>query len=613
MSSRLLTAFALVLASVPPNLNAADYWIRLTTPHFEMFTTNSEKQGRAALEVFEQVRYFFLQNSRSKTAPDTVVRIIAFRSEEEYRPYRLNGGSFAYYLPSRKGDFIVMQDIGPKHHQVAIHEYTHLIIEHLGLTLPIWLNEGLADLYSSLEPKGNQAMVGRPLEAEMQFLRTQTWMDMNTLFGVGRDSPYYNERDKMSIFYSQSWALTHMLALGKDYSSRFAKFVAEVAAGHSTQECFQSVYGQTPADVTSALHAYVNQFSVKAAIYELKLGKSDLDPDVSEPSDLTVDLTLADLLASKKGTMAEASARLSELALSHPASPEVQESLAYLALDQGDRAKAAEYFKLAMEKGSKNPEMLLAYAGVLYESGFGAAQIVPVLQLAVTIKPDYELAWFNLGLAATNAGQFGTALNAWAHIKTVKEDQAYALFSTQAYCYLRLKSPKLAKDAAERAKQYAKNADQELQVSTLLRDAESFGQQDPVRTAVSVSPATEPVAEQTLAPERPVLKRDVARELPRPDLPRDVPSVRWSGDIQHVEAVAQSLDCSTSSRLLHVLVNSTKMIFELGDPKDVIVRNGSEGTIDLNCGAQKPVKVGIFYTPSPQPEPVDGLIRELVF
>ena len=176
---------AAILATLSPNMKAAEHWICLTTPHFEMYTTNSEKQGTAALSVFEQVRYFFLQNSKSKTASDTPVRIIAFHSEKEYRPYRVNEGAFAYYVRSRKVDYIVMQDISSEHHQVALHEYTHLVIEHLGLQLPVWLNEGLADLYSSLEPKGDQALLGRPLPGHLVILMTQRWLNLDAVFAVG--------------------------------------------------------------------------------------------------------------------------------------------------------------------------------------------------------------------------------------------------------------------------------------------------------------------------------------------------------------------------------------------------------------------------------------------
>ncbi len=44
-------------------------WIRLTTRHFEIYTANGEKQGAAALNVFEQVRYFFMESSKLKAAP----------------------------------------------------------------------------------------------------------------------------------------------------------------------------------------------------------------------------------------------------------------------------------------------------------------------------------------------------------------------------------------------------------------------------------------------------------------------------------------------------------------------------------------------------------------
>lgn len=112
MAGELTRILAALFASVvfSSSMSGAEHWIRVSTPDFEMYTTNGEKQATGALKVFEQVRYFFLQNSRTKSVPQTPVRIIAFHSEKEYKPYRLNEGAFAYYLRSRKVDYIVMQD-----------------------------------------------------------------------------------------------------------------------------------------------------------------------------------------------------------------------------------------------------------------------------------------------------------------------------------------------------------------------------------------------------------------------------------------------------------------------------------------------------------------------
>lgn len=115
LASRLAVLSAFISLSLP--LQAAQHWISLTTPHFEMYTTNGAGAGTKALETFERVRSFFLEKSPSKKAPDTPVRIIAFRSEKEFQPYRPNGGAVAYYHRSRKRDYIVMQDLSTENYQ----------------------------------------------------------------------------------------------------------------------------------------------------------------------------------------------------------------------------------------------------------------------------------------------------------------------------------------------------------------------------------------------------------------------------------------------------------------------------------------------------------------
>ena len=577
-------------------LYAAEHWIKLTTPHFEMYTTNSEKQATEALNIFEQVRAFFLQSSNSNPTAEARVRIIAFRGEKDYKPYRLNEGAFAYYIRSRKADFIVMQDISQEHYPAAMHEYTHLVVEHAELKLPIWLNEGLADVYSSLEPRGNQAMVGRPLPGRSDMLTQQKWMDLNALFEVGHDSPYYNEKEKMSIFYAESWALTHMLTLSNEYKSSFSKFMAAIAAGQPAAECFQSIYGKSTAQVTRDLHSYVNRSTLNAAIFDIKLSKSELEPEVSEPSELAVNLALADLLATQKRNNEEVSQRLTKLAADHPEDVDVQESLGYLAWSQGNAEKARDCFKFAFDHGTKNAEMLNHYASLLHESGASPQQILPVLQRAVELSPDDQIAWLNLASTTVAAGQYGVALSELTHVKKVKAEQAYAVFSMQAYCYLRLKAPQQARDLANRAQKYAKTPDQQSQISNLLRGIDSLEHPN-----AATPPA--PVEEVPCTAPLPITKRVLSLDEPTVHLP----------GLLLVEAVVKFFDCTPKVHRLRVTVDSREMSFELANPESIIVRNGTDGHVDMNCGPQKPFNLGIFYMPSNPPSPADGTIRELVF
>src|SRR5580698_9757768 len=59
------TLFSLVLGASPAF--AQFHWIRLTSAHFEMYSTSDEKKSRDAILHFERVREFFTQVSPAKT------------------------------------------------------------------------------------------------------------------------------------------------------------------------------------------------------------------------------------------------------------------------------------------------------------------------------------------------------------------------------------------------------------------------------------------------------------------------------------------------------------------------------------------------------------------
>ena len=45
-------------------------------------------------------------------------------------------------------------------------------------------------------------------------------LPLQTLLTVDHDSPLYNEGNRRSTFYAQSWALTHLILLGKPTERR---------------------------------------------------------------------------------------------------------------------------------------------------------------------------------------------------------------------------------------------------------------------------------------------------------------------------------------------------------------------------------------------------------
>src|ERR1044072_6279975 len=114
-----------------------DPWLQITSANFELYTTAGERAGRDLIRHFEQVRSFFLQAFGAGLPTAKPVRIVAFRSEKEYDPYRLNEFATAYFHPGISHDFIVMSN---EHPEVATHEFTHLMVHQGGAQYPVWLN-----------------------------------------------------------------------------------------------------------------------------------------------------------------------------------------------------------------------------------------------------------------------------------------------------------------------------------------------------------------------------------------------------------------------------------------------------------------------------------------
>jgi tetratricopeptide (TPR) repeat protein len=445
-----------------------------------MYTTNGEKQAVRALHVFEQAHDFFQQDSSNIEMADGKVRIFAFKSEQEYRPYGVGSGAFAYYLQSRKRDYIVMQDIDTRHYEPAIHEYTHRMMRLAKMKLPIWLNEGLAELYSSLEVYQQKARIGRPPVGRMATLAQQKWMDWDALFQVGYDSPYYNENEKMSIFYAQSWALTDMLALRPDYAPEFPQFLAAIKQGMTSVDALGKVYGKTPVDVGAEVSRYVSQIPESSGVIEVPMRHSAFEARAEELTEFEIEFALAELLASRKDTTAEAERRLLMLAEQNPDNAEVEESLGYLAWQRSDLAGARAHFSKSVGLDSKNSQMIYDLARLEYGASAGLDTVIRLLKKVVELESTNIGARLLLAQLDASQGRYGPALSEISTISSVLPSQAFRFFSVQAYVRANLKDMKGAKESAQQAAPYAQTQEERQYIERLLR---VVNKEAPVSTA----------------------------------------------------------------------------------------------------------------------------------
>jgi len=120
-----------------------------------------------------------------------------------------------------------------------VHEYTHFVVEHAGLKLPIWLNEGLADFYSTVEARGSQVVIGAAPSGREDTLSRNRWMNWNSLVAVDHDSPTIAKAKRCCVLRAEL-AMVHMLALDAEYEAGFEKFLSTVSNGASTDGAMQT-------------------------------------------------------------------------------------------------------------------------------------------------------------------------------------------------------------------------------------------------------------------------------------------------------------------------------------------------------------------------------------
>ena len=210
-----------VCSAVP--VSAKDKWMSVRSKNFLMLGNASEKEIRQVgvrLEQFREVFSRLFTNLKIDSPVPTTV--IVFKNDESYRPFKLNANTAGYFQPGPDVNYITLEltsDVNSEQDPFAIifHEYTHLLVRNTSGNVPTWFNEGLAEYYSTFSITSDQkVVVGRPIAGHVYLLRENKMLPLRTLFQVDQKSPYYNERDKQSIFYAESWALMHYLILGKD-------------------------------------------------------------------------------------------------------------------------------------------------------------------------------------------------------------------------------------------------------------------------------------------------------------------------------------------------------------------------------------------------------------
>jgi len=353
----------------------------------------SVKQLRRIAVDLEEIRSHFRKVFPQEAFSSVPATVIVFRNDKSLRLFMEGLGAGAVYTGADR-NYIVL-NAGESRRRSVYHDYVHTLMgDHI---LPLWLQEGLAEYYGSIESEryaigeGRTLRIGYPIRSHEKLLQDRSFLPFDELFGRTEKSASFDESSKLGVFLAESWALVHMLHNGiTDPLKRLLELLVE---GNPAQQSFDAVFGAEHGLLEQSLKAYIHtsksggwtytkipycmcdskpndwmQFNFdRTQAYVKGLGERRL-------SQAEVQFYLGDLML-HRGLLQDAEGYLQDaLKLDAQLEP-AHASLGALLVRQGRYDEAKEHIDRALALGSNNPLPYLHYAQLIRRETPTAAEL----------------------------------------------------------------------------------------------------------------------------------------------------------------------------------------------------------------------------------------------
>jgi len=282
-------------------------WKRLATPSLTVVGNAREDDLRRAgleMERFRRALGSFSSSLRLDSPVSTTV--VVFRDDNAFTPFkpRARGKVIdaiaGYFTALPHVNYIAMAPSGWHEFtmRVIFHEYTHYIVNRNFKRMPGWLNEGLADFYSTFSgsDKDGRTIVGRPIDYYVARLSRYSLMPLAKFLSPAGMADLGRDPQGGLQYYAQSWALTHYLIVGNQGARRrqLAQYVSAISTGTPMDKAFGDVFGPDLTVIDRELEAYISQFQLPAI--QLRNETLTLDLDVTRLREVEALQVQADLL-----------------------------------------------------------------------------------------------------------------------------------------------------------------------------------------------------------------------------------------------------------------------------------------------------------------------------
>ncbi len=322
-------------------------WSRLDTSSFTFFSNADAETTRRYASELETFRSFVARTlGDGAVASPLPTQVYLFAESRGFQDFSLGEQNVGWFTSTRQANVIAVDTSSPGGAEVAYHEFVHFVVENSTPAIPLWLNEGLAEFYSTLRMGREGLEIGHPLERHVDFLRRHRLIAFDDLFATNRQTEGYTEERRRGVFYAQSWAFVHYLLVGqRDLHVEVASFLGRLRDGDEAEDAYAQAFGTATVGLRRDLEHYVGR-----GLFEILVLPSE-DLVIETPGELlALDEPEANArlgllrLAANVGGEAAAQARIAAALDRDPNNPTALRGMGELDLRRGDFLQAAAWF-----------------------------------------------------------------------------------------------------------------------------------------------------------------------------------------------------------------------------------------------------------------------------
>ena len=377
-------------------------WIRAASPNFQIISSAPEKRTREIAEMLESVSGALRRVNPRFDARfgDTTVYLFSRRSDSQpYFELLLNqkktnaAGTFVSHADGTAAIIIDARGTLSTDRTVK-HELMHNILATSGTRLPLWLEEGIAEYFSTTVIRGDKVITGRPILQHQRVLRLRGVLPMRDVLAAQTGSPVAAH----ALFYPLSWALVDWMM--RSNRRAFYPFVADIEAGLPAAQAFERHYSMTPDAVARSIRSLAVRPSASTAT---AVPRRDVPVVTAQISYTDALCELARFLGQMESTRDDAERFLNAALTSDPAHARAAAGIGGLRARDRRYDDAVAWYEKALAMDPDDPVIQTGLAETLLENAIGL--FAGSLDLEATARPRFvrarELATAALKTEAT--------------------------------------------------------------------------------------------------------------------------------------------------------------------------------------------------------------------